>query len=206
LLGDGNQEAQRNDAHERPAARVTCFGGDGERTVEDENNHEDDDGETSPSAVESWCDSLLAWLILPCLLWIDFCLVLRSPACKDNESSPAFSFALANVHLSFFMFILSSFLYRKTVDEWSGCCGVAVSVFMLLLPEIAMNVMLALIFFDKVVAAYLTLLSVILVLSLVVVAASAVRLLCVREIEGPKTLDCEGDDEDIEAGATVPSK
>jgi hypothetical protein len=173
--------------------------------VDDERCDDQDDEEyQSPSAEDTWCDSILAWFVLPCLLWLDFCLVLRHPAWRHDL--PAATNAMASIHMSFVMFIISSFLYRKTIDdEWAGVCGRSASIALLLAPEFAMNVMLVLIFFDKVVAAYLMLLAVILALSLVVVVCSAFRLFCVREVvpaSRNKDLSEEDDEWEVEVQVT----
>jgi hypothetical protein len=177
-----------------------------QRVVSEELRRCDDEEEASqsPSAADTWCDSILAWFVLPCLLWLDFCLVLRHPAWR--QELPVASTAMASIHMSFVMFILSSFLYRKTIDEWAGSCGRTASVALLLVPELAMNVMLVLIFFDRVVAAYLMLLAVILALSLVVVACSAFRLFCVQEVEPAKSrkeLSADGDEDDWEVEVQI---
>ena len=133
-------------------------------------NDEDDDNDASEaasaspsSALESWCDSCLAWFVLPCLLWLDFWLVLHNNSSSiTNDASPTHAHphahahsapqvvSMASVHLSFVMFIVASFLYRKTLEEHE--CG---SVLLLLVPEIAMNAMLLLIFVNQTFAAYL---------------------------------------------------
>jgi hypothetical protein len=176
---------------------------------------------SSLSSLESWCDSFLAWFVLPCLLWLDFWLVLHNNNSNNssnysnysnNNSSAASSavqvqaVSMASVHLSFAMFIVASFLYRKTLEEHD--CQ---SILLLLVPEIAMNAMLLLIFVNQTFAAYLTLLGVILALSSVVVAVSAFRLGCVHEIvDGagstattPLLQEDDDDDVDVEEGRAV---
>jgi hypothetical protein len=187
-----------------------------------ENDHDAGDesytSSSSPSSsLESWCDSFLAWFVLPCLLWLDFWLVLHNNSNSNSNSSAATTAAssavqaqavsMASVHLSFVMFIVASFLYRKTLEEHD--CQ---SILLLLVPEIAMNAMLLLIFVNQTFAAYLMLLGVILALSSVVVAVSAFRLGCVHEIvdgagsTATTTLlhdDDDDDEADVEEGLAV---
>lgn len=178
---------------------------------------EDDDDAlpSSSSSLESWCDSFLAWFVLPCLLWLDFWLVLHNTSSSGGSSygsavplpsvdpvPQAQVVSMASVHLSFIMFIVASFLYRKTLEEHE--CE---SVVLLLVPEIAMNVMLLLIFGNKTFAAYMVLLGVILALSAVVVAFSAFRLGCVHEVrvvgQAPVDENDEEDNDDLEGGRVV---
>jgi hypothetical protein len=164
---------------------------------------------SSPSSLESWCDSFLAWFVLPCLLWLDFWLVLHNNSNSNTAAAATSSVqvqavSMASVHLSFVMFIVASFLYRKTLEEHD--CP---SILLLLVPEIAMNAMLLLIFVNQTFAAYLMLLGVILALSSVVVAFSAFRLGCVHEIvdvAGSATttlLQDDDDEDDVEEGLAV---
>jgi hypothetical protein len=165
----------------------------------------------TPATMESWCDSFLAWFVLPCLLWLDFWLVLHNSsstaaaAASTAAPVPAHVVSMASVHASFVMFIVASLLYRKTLEEHE--CE---SVLLLLVPEIAMNAMLLLIFATQTFAAYVLLLATVLALSIVVVAFSAIRLGCVHEVVvviGTNQDDfddaADDDDDDEETGRGI---
>ena len=150
---------------------------------------DDDDAEEELESSHhpySWCDSLVIWLILPGLLWLDFCLAFWT----NPESTCNLRFSVVNI--SFVLFMISACLYRKMMEELETGRVVVV-----LLPEIAMNVVLALILANKIVAAFLFLLSSILVLSSVVVVYS-VCILCATD-ERHSHHCCDDDDDDAAA-------
>jgi hypothetical protein len=105
-------------------------------------------------------DSLVTGIVVPVLLWLDFVLAQH----------PALSLAAVTVTVA--MFVISSYLFRKTMQDLR-----VESLPLLLLPEIVMDVVLVLVLFDQVVVAFFFLLTSILVLATVVVVNSAYVLL-----------------------------
>jgi len=164
------------------------YGIDVEVQIDDDDDVPVDDGafvlcgdDNEPVYRFNWCDSIMIWMVLPTLLWLDFGMAFLMLDDPDNNrhqnpvSSSCVNFKVVN--LSLLMFVVSSYLYRKVVEECKVNC-----LFVVLLPEIVMDVVLAVILADKVIAAYLVLLFSILGLSMVVVVHSVYGL-CTEEEE-----------------------
>jgi hypothetical protein len=110
------------------------------------------------------CDTIILWLVLPALLFVQFgiAFTLDSTTPVDafyHNHSSMVSLEWSTVNYSIFLFVLSSYLFRQTLQEMccyrsssnsSSCC-----TFWFLLPEIIMDLLLALILFGAVVPAFL---------------------------------------------------
>jgi hypothetical protein len=113
-------------------------------------------------------DIAMTWLFLPCLVWLDLWLVVRS----SNSSV-----STASVDVDFVLFIVVSLLYRTTLVNNQQRQGGPRTAILLLLHarDAAMATMLLLALGNEPMAAYCVLLCSTVVLSLAVVAFYALR-------------------------------
>jgi hypothetical protein len=142
------------------------------------NNDEDDDTalENNPSYM-TWFDCFVIWTILPVLLWVDFSMALVIHD-KDNDAAASSAASAINVRLvqvSILLFIVASYMYRKTIQDWRVSHAVLV-----LMPEILMDLVLLLILFGHLMTAFRALLCSIFGLSVFVLVYN-VRVLCKKE-------------------------
>jgi hypothetical protein len=104
---------------------------------------------------ESWPDFVLTWLVLPCVVWLDFWLVVVRSSGGSNSQTCA---SVTSVHVDFVLFIVASLLYRSTLGKGQGRTGS--KILRLLLPgrDAAMVTMLLLTIGHRTCAAYQVLL------------------------------------------------
>jgi hypothetical protein len=113
---------------------------------------------------ESWPDFVLTWLVLPCVVWLDFWLVVVRSSGSSNSSSSSSNnnsqtcASVTSVHVDFVLFIVASLLYRSTHGKGQGRTGS--KILRLLLPgrDAAMVTMLLLTMGHRTCAAYQVLL------------------------------------------------
>lgn len=117
------------------------------------------DANTAADSSMTWFDCIIIWTVLPMLLWVDFSMALVIQATTDEAATLV---SARMVQLSIVLFILASYMYRKTIQEMR-----VTHVVIVLLPEILMDVILLLILFGKLWMAFRTLLWSVLSLSLV---------------------------------------
>jgi hypothetical protein len=131
--------------------------------------------ENNPSYM-TWFDCFVIWAILPVLLWVDFSMALVIHD-KDNDdaSSVAPAINVRLVQVSILLFIVASYMYRKTIQDWRVSHAVLV-----LMPEILMDLVLLLILFGHLMTAFRSLLCSIFGLSMFVLIYN-VRVLCKKE-------------------------
>lgn len=130
-----------------------------------------DEPEPVPAYRFTWCDSLIVWVVLPGLLWLDFAMAFA----LEPETVAVLNWKTVN--LSFVMFMIASYLYRKTIEDLQ-----IDRVLVVLLPEIIMDAVLLAVLLGHIVGAFLLLLVSILFLASVVVINS-VMVLCQGEPE-----------------------
>ena len=143
--------------------------------------NDNDNTVTTPSDM-TWFDCLIIWTVLPGLLWIDFSMALfiqSSEKDDDVDTTILTSLSARLVQLSIVLFILASYMYRKTIQEMR-----VNHVLLVLLPEILMDLVLLLILFDRLLWAFRALLWSILALSLVVMVYNVKALCTAVESEG----------------------
>ena len=110
----------------------------------------------------TWCDVILGWIILPLLLFVQFYLAFVDDQNKDLTHLLDYP----TVNWSIVLYCITSWLFRHSCQD----LGLTNTVF-LVLPEIGMDIVLALVLFHQVVYAYLTLLLCMLLLALWVAGA-----------------------------------
>lgn len=136
------------------------------------------------------CDSFILWLVLPALLFVQFAIAFRledqqHPAADDHHHHYSIhNLEWSTVNYSIVLFVLSSYLFRRTLQETVACCNETTSsrfffssTFLFLLPEIIMDLLLALVLFGQVVPAFLAMVLFTMGLSLYVVVQSFQTLL-----------------------------
>lgn len=126
----------------------------------------EEEGDSEEESSFSWCDIIMAWIILPTLLFIQFYLAFRA------DSYDTQSLSQPSVYSSILLFVITSCLFRHTCADQK-----IKSTVILVLPEIVMDVVLLLILVSKTEEAYLTLLLSMFLLSLYV-CISCVKALC----------------------------
>jgi hypothetical protein len=133
-----------------------------------EEEEEDENDEQSPSAW--WFDNCVVWVVLPALLFLQFgmCFYMTSV-----EATAGLRWSVVNY--SIVLFVITAILYRQSAKDCKLTNSAAI-----LLPEILMDIILGLVLFDKVVAAFLFMLGSMLCLSLFVVLSS-IRILIVTK-------------------------
>ena len=133
-----------------------------------------EDEAKAQGSVQSWIscvESLVAGIVLPGLLWMNFCLALWA----YQGSAGAISLSFGTVHLSFALFLVAVTLYRRMSEE----CQFQ-SVAAILLPEATMTVVLVLVLWGEISSAFAALIVGTLLLSVCGVANSLHWLLSNR--------------------------
>jgi hypothetical protein len=121
--------------------------------------YKEDEQDTVNSEAFANC---VIWIVLPALLYLQFGMAFcLSPV----EATTGLSWSVVNY--SIVLFVVTTFLFRQSARD-CDLTGTAV----LLLPEILMDIILGLVLFDKVVAAFLFMLVSMLVLAVFVVLSS----------------------------------
>jgi hypothetical protein len=143
-------------------------------------DHDEEEGKDGK--VFSWFDHVVVWIILPALLFLQFGMAFYM---SNVEAVTGLRWSVVNY--SIVLFVVTAVLYRQAaVDcKWT-------SSFIILLPEILMDVILGMVLFDKIVMAFLFMLLSMLGLAMFVVVCS-IRVLVVLSME-----DKEDDEEDVE--------
>ena len=144
--------------------------------------HDDDDDDDDcydNIHTATCCDSFILWLVLPVLLFVQFGIAFRLDQQQTAASSAHHYYSIhhlewSTVNYSILLFVLSSYLFRRTLQETESCCdsSVASATFMFLLPEIIMDILLAFVLFGQVVPAFLSMVVCTMGLSLYVVLQS----------------------------------
>jgi hypothetical protein len=193
LLGDSQQERECEDnvdlndmVREADEEHGGCFGCTVSIVFEDDDD--DEAGSNSKNGEDgkafSWFDHVVVWIILPALLFLQFGMAFFM---SDVEVVTGLRWSVVNY--SILLFVATSVLYRQAaVDcKWT-------SSFIILLPEIIMDVILGLVLFDKIVMAFLFMLVSMLGLAIFVVVCS-IRILVLSSMNNG---DDEDDDEEDE--------
>jgi hypothetical protein len=177
LLGDSSQqqetsERECDEVHEVDEEQGGCIGCTISMTFEnghyeDEQGRKDKDGKK----VFSWFDHVVVWIILPALLFLQFGMAFYM---SNVEAVTGLRWSVVNY--SIVLFVVTAVLYRQAaVDcKWT-------SSFIILLPEILMDVILGMVLFDKIVMAFLFMLISMLCLAMFVVVCS-IRVLVVLSL------------------------
>jgi hypothetical protein len=113
-------------------------------------DEESEDCESSSNDGQSkfsrWFEIVVVEAALPALLFMQFGMAFsRSPV---DDSTAGLRWSLCNY--SIVLFVITAFHYRQHVYVFKPPC----SKFLILLPEIFMNIILILLLFDKIVAAF----------------------------------------------------
>jgi hypothetical protein len=165
-----------------------CLGCTVSIAFEDEDDDEQDgstcNGKDDDDKVFSWFDHVVVWIILPSLLFLQFGMAFYM---SNVEAVTGLRWSVVNY--SIVLFVITAVLYRQAaVDcKWT-------SSFIVLLPEILMDIILGMVLFDKIVAAFLFMLISMLCLAMFVVVCS-IRVLIVLSVGND-------DDEEEEAKDT----
>jgi hypothetical protein len=156
---------------------------------------EEEQGEEEEKDEESWPDVVLTWLVLPCVVWLDFWLVVvrssgTSSSSSSSSNSPTCASGVTSVHVDFVLFLVASLLYRSTLGKGRGRPGSM--ILRLLLPgrDAAMVTMLLLTVGHRTCAAYQVLLWSTVALALAVVFGAYCY--------GSRRRDDDDDDDDDE--------
>jgi hypothetical protein len=142
---------------------------------------DDDEAGSNGKKVFSWFDHVVVWIILPALLFLQFGMAFYM---SNVEAVTGLRWSVVNY--SIVLFVVTAVLYRQAaVDcKWT-------SSFMILLPEILMDVILGMVLFDKIVMAFLFMLLSMLGLAMFVVVCS-IRVLVVLSMDNG-----DDDEEDV---------
>lgn len=127
-----------------------------------------DEQDHQPAAI-TWFDYIIIWIILPVLLLFDFSLALFI---QPGDGTDENTLNIRMVQLSIALFIVASYMYRRTLQEAQELRALFV-----LMPEIAIDVVLLMILLGQLMLAFQTLLCSIGGLSVVVMAYN-VRSIC----------------------------
>lgn len=130
----------------------------------------------------TYCDNFILWLVLPALLFVQFAIAFRleeqqHPSTDHHDHYSIHTLEWSTVNYSIVLFVLSSYLFRRTLQETVECCNETASFWLnstvlFLLPEIIMDILLALVLFGQVVPAFLVMVVCTMGLSLYVVLQS----------------------------------
>jgi len=88
----------------------------------------------------TWLDSLIVWFISPTLLSLDFSIAFWLEPQRTQGLHPTM------VYTSIVMFMLAAYLFRRTMEDMH-----VTRVMVILLPELAMDIVLTLVLFNQVV-------------------------------------------------------
>lgn len=143
-------------------------------------DHDDDDVadtmmmmmDDDDDIITSLCcnDTVIIWVILPCLLLSQFGMAFL----LHDENTAHLSWPICN--FSIFLFCITAWLFRHACAD----SKMKTPVLWLLAPEISMDIVLALVLFNQVELGFITLLASMLVLSGFVVVTTAHHLFCRR--------------------------
>jgi hypothetical protein len=122
--------------------------------VYDDSEEDEDDEQSRPAFL---FDNYAAWFVLPFLLFMQFGMAFYM---TNVEATTGLRWSVVNYSIT--LFVIVSILYRQAVKDCKiSFCAVH------LLPEILMDIILGLVLFDKVVPAFLFMLSGMLWLSVI---------------------------------------
>lgn len=142
---------------------------------------DDDDEQDGKGDKEfSLFDRVVVWIILPALLFLQFGMAFYM---SNVEAVTGLHWSVVNY--SIVLFVITAVLYRQAVVDckWT-------SSFVILLPEILMDVILGMVLFDKIVMAFLFMLISMLGLAMFVVVCS-IRILVASSMD-------KDDDDDVD--------
>jgi hypothetical protein len=146
---------------------------------------------------------------LPLLLFVQFGIAFRldqqqaalSPDAASNSITTHYyaihSLEWSTVNYSIVLFVLSSYLFRRTLQETCKCdkmsseSSLLTSTIGFLLPEIIMDLLLALVLFGQVAPAFLTMVVCTMGLSLYVVVQSFQTLVCQQDEDDAEEEEAE---------------
>ena len=178
LLGDSQQEREEYDynvdlndeVREADEEHGGCLGCHVSIVFEDDDDESRCNGKQGK--VFSWFDHVVVWIILPALLFLQFGMAFYM---SNVEAVTGLRWSVVNY--SIVLFVVTAVLYRQAaVDcKWT-------SSFIILLPEILMDVILGMVLFDKIVMAFLFMLLSMLGLAMFVVVCS-IRVLVVLSMD-----------------------
>jgi hypothetical protein len=181
LLGDSQQEREEcgdnvdlhDEVREADEEHGGCLGCSVSIAFEDDDDEAGSNGKKGQDGkVFSWFDHVVVWIILPALLFLQFGMAFYM---SNVEAVTGLRWSVVNY--SIVLFVVTAVLYRQAaVDcKWT-------SSFIILLPEILMDVILGMVLFDKIVMAFLFMLLSMLGLAMFVVVCS-IRVLVVLSMD-----------------------
>ena len=126
--------------------------------------------------LESTCwDHVILWFVLPSLLFVQFAISFL----YSDETPHHLQWSTVNWSIG--LFVVASYLFRRTLQD--HCVGqVTLDALLFLLPEIIMDVLLGMVLFGYVEAAFLTMVFSTVLLSFYVVCQSLYTLFCEEEV------------------------
>jgi hypothetical protein len=132
---------------------------------------EDDDDELR--VLPTRYDLFVLWLVLPTLLFLQFGIAFWF---HDGVSTTTHHLYWYTVNWSIVLFVVASYLFRRTLQDHRHERNIAVDTLLFLLPEIIMDVLLGMVLFGLVEVAFLTMVASTVGLSLYVVVQSLYTL------------------------------